>query len=80
MDTYSEIKAVIAKIISIDPETITKEAHIHFDLGADSLGLENIAMALSEKYGIELLGEDTVELDNVGALVELVESRIKVRR
>ena len=76
MDLYTEIKTIIAKLLAIDAETITKEAHLHFDLGADSLGLENLALAITEKYGIELLGEDLVELENVGELISLVESRL----
>lgn len=79
MDIYSEIKTIIAKLLAIDADTITKEAHLHFDLGADSLGLENLALAISEKYGIELLGEDLVELDNVGGLISLVESRLVLK-
>ena len=78
MDLYSEIKTIIAKLLAIEAETITKEAHLHFDLGADSLAMENLALAISEKYGIELLGEDLVELDNVGQLITLLESRINV--
>ena len=78
MDLFSEIKTIIAKLLAIDAETVTKEAHLHFDLGADSLAMENLALAISEKYGIELLGEDLVELDNVGGLISLVESRINV--
>ena len=77
MELFSEIKAIIAKLLAVDTEAITKEAHLHFDLGADSLGLVNLATAISEKYDIELTGEDLVELDDVGQLVSLVESRIK---
>jgi acyl carrier protein len=76
MELFSEIKAIIAKLLAIDPEIVTKEANLHFDLGADSLALVNLAIAISEKYGIELLDEDVVELENVGELVSLVESRI----
>jgi len=76
MELFSEIKAIIAKLLAVDAETITKEAHLNFDLGADSLALVNLANAISEKYGIELLDGDLVELDNVGQLISLVESRI----
>ncbi|MBM2824913.1 MAG: acpP [Dehalococcoidales bacterium] len=76
MELFSEIRPIIAKMLAIDAGTITKEAHLHFDLGADSLALENLSIAISEKYGIELLGEDIVELENVGQLISLVESRI----
>ena len=78
MDRYDEIKSIIAKILAITPETVTRDSHLHFDLGADSLGLENLALAISEKYGIELLGEELVELENVGELVLLVDAKINV--
>ncbi len=76
MELFSEIKAIIAKLLAVDAEAITKEAHLNFDLGADSLALVNLANAISEKYGIELTDEDLVELENVGQLISLVESRI----
>ncbi len=76
MELFSEIKAIIAKLLAVDTEAITKEAHLHFDLGADSLVLVNLANAISEKYSIELTDEDLVELENVGQLISLVESRI----
>ncbi len=79
MDLNSEIKAIIAKLLAIEADTITREAHLHFDLGADSLALENLALAISEKYGIELLGEDLVELENFGALVALIESKLVLK-
>ena len=58
MELFSEIKAIIAKLLSIDPETVIKEAHLHFDLGADSLAIVNLSIAISEKYKVELLAED----------------------
>ncbi len=76
MELFTEIRAIIAKLLAVDTEAITKEAHLHFDLGADSLGLVNLAIAISEKYGIELTGEDLVELEDVGQLISLVDSRI----
>ena len=76
MELFTEIRTLIAKLLAVDTEAITKEAHLNFDLGADSLGLVNLATAISEKYGIEMTGEDLVELEDVGQLISLVESRI----
>ena len=76
MELFSEIKTIIAKLLAIDAEAVTKEAHLHFDLGADSLALVNLSIAISEKYGIEVLAEEIVELENVGQLISVVESRI----
>ena len=75
-ELFSEIKVMAGKILGIDPETVIREAHLQFDLGADSLAILNLSIAISQKFDIELLGEDIVELENVGALVSLVESKI----
>ena len=76
MELFSEIKTMIGKKLGIDAEAVTKDAHLQFDLGADSLAILNLSVEISEKYGIELLVEDIVELENIGKLISLVESRI----
>ena len=77
MDLFSEIREMIVKLLAINNEEVTINAHIQVDLGADSLALMNLAMAINKKYGLELLLDDFVELENVGELISLVESRIK---
>jgi acyl carrier protein len=76
MDLFSEIKTMIAKILAVDVEAVTKVAHLQFDLGADSLAILNLSAEISEKYGIELLIEDIVGLENIDELTSLVESKI----
>ena len=76
MELFSEIKTMIEKILAVDAETVTKDAHLQFDLGADSLALLTLSIAISEKYGIELLADDIIETENIGELISLVESRI----
>ncbi len=76
MDVFPEIKTVIEKTLAVDADAVTKDAHLQFDLGADSLALLTLSVAISEKYDIELRGEDIAELENIGELISLVESRI----
>ena len=76
MELFSEIKTMVEKRLAVDAEAVTKDAHLQLDLGADSLALLNLSVAISEKYGIELLVEDVVELENIGELISLVESKI----
>ncbi len=76
MELFSEIQTMIEKMLAVDAETVTEDAHLQFDLGADSMTLLTLSIAISEKYGIELLGDDIVELDNIGELISLVESKI----
>jgi acyl carrier protein len=77
MELYSEIKGMIVKLLAIDDEDVTEDAHLQFDLGADSIALMNLAMAINKKYNLELVIDEIVELENVGELFSLVESKIK---
>jgi acyl carrier protein len=76
MELFSEIKEMIIKLLAIDEEEVTEDAHLQFDLGADSLALMNLAMSINKKYSLELLIDDMVELENVGELISLVEEKI----
>ena len=76
MDCYPWIRGVIAKELALEEQDVVPEAHLLDDLGADSLGLVTLAEAISAHYGIELLADDLVDMENVGELINLVESRI----
>jgi len=76
MDCYPWIRGIIAKELALEEQDVVPEAHLLDDLGADSLGLVTLAEAISAHYGIELLADDLVDMENVGELINLVESRI----
>jgi acyl carrier protein len=76
MELFSEIKEMVVKLLAIEEEEVTEDAHLQFDLGADSLALMNLSMSINKKYSLELLIDDMVELENVGELISLVESKI----
>ncbi|MEW6335126.1 MAG: phosphopantetheine-binding protein [Thermodesulfobacteriota bacterium] len=77
MTRYAEIKEIIAKMLALDEEAVTPEAHLQDDLGADSLALLNLAEALTKRYGAEITGDDLVDIASVGELVQWVESKTR---
>jgi acyl carrier protein len=79
MTLYDEIKKIIVTELALDKEVVIPEAHLQDDLGADSLGLLNLAEAIDARYGIELQGDELVDIANVGELVKLVESKIALK-
>ncbi len=79
MTLYDEIKKIIVTELALDNEVVIPEAHLQDDLGADSLGLLNLAEAIDARYGIELQSDDLVDIANVGELVKLVESKIALK-
>jgi acyl carrier protein len=76
MELYAEIKQIIVSELALDEEVVLSEAHLQDDLGADSLALLNLAEAIETRYGIEIQGDDLVDIANVGELVKFVELRI----
>ena len=62
---FEEVKAILAKQLRRDPETITLDSDIKKDLGADSLDILQLLMRVEDDYGIvipdqELAGFRTV--------------------
>ena len=53
-----KIKEMVADSLGVDAETITEETSFKEDLGADSLDLFELVMALEEEYDVEIPTED----------------------
>lgn len=79
MDLFNEIKEIIVKELALDEAAVVSEAHLQEDLGADSLALLNLTEIIGKRYGIEIMGDDLVEIENVGELINLVESKISTK-
>ena len=67
---FEELKEIIAESLSVDADKITVETSFKDDLGADSLDLFEMVMALEEKYEKEIPTEDLEQLTTVGAVLE----------
>ena len=68
-----EVKEIIAENLGVDADTITEESSFKDDLGADSLDLFELVMALEEKYEKEIPSEDLEQLVTVGDVIEYLE-------
>ena len=73
---FEKIRDVLAQQFEIDPETITPDTNLIDDLGADSLDVVEMMMALEEEFGITIEDEKIAELKTVGDVVDCVESMI----
>lgn len=72
----NKLKEIIANQFGIDTDEISEDTDIVADLGADSLDVVEMMMALEEEYGITIEDEKIAELKTVGDVVDLVESQI----
>ena len=60
-----QIKEIVAKSLGVDKDSLTAETSFKDDLGADSLDLFELVMALEEETGVEIPSE---ELENIKTL------------
>jgi acyl carrier protein len=79
MELFNELKEIIATELAIDESTVVPGAHLQDDLGADSLGILNIAEAIADKYKITIVADDLVDVTNVGELVEMIKVKIAAK-
>ncbi|MGL2453834.1 acyl carrier protein [Helicobacter pylori] len=73
MALFEDIQAVIAEQLNVDAAQVTQEAEFVKDLGADSLDVVELIMALEEKFGIEIPDEQAEKIVNVGDVVKYIE-------
>lgn len=72
-----QIKAMFAEQLGISADTITADSAIIEDLGADSLDIMEMLMAMEETFCISVPDEDVPALRTVGAVAEYIESKTK---
>ncbi len=70
-----KMKELIAEQLNADADTITLETSFKEDLGADSLDLFELIMALEEEYSVEIPQEDLESLITVGDVVEYLKGK-----
>ena len=74
---FERLRALIAKQFSVSEESITMETSFADDLGADSLDVVEMTMALEEEFDIpETDDEELVKLVTVGDVFRYISSKV----
>lgn len=71
-EIFEEIKCIIIEQLGIEEEKVTMEASFIDDLGADSLDIVELVMALEEKYNTEIADEVAEKMVTVKDVVEYI--------
>ncbi|MDR3314952.1 MAG: acyl carrier protein [Coriobacteriales bacterium] len=72
-ETIGIVGRILVEQLNIDEATVTAEASIADDLGADSLDAVELIMSLEDEFGIEIEPGKAEELKTVGDIVALVD-------
>ncbi|EAK6597069.1 acyl carrier protein [Campylobacter jejuni] len=72
MATFDDVKAVVVEQLSIDADAVKMESKIIEDLGADSLDVVELIMALEEKFEVEIPDSDAEKLIKIEDVVNYI--------
>ncbi|MSR93573.1 acyl carrier protein [Clostridiaceae bacterium 68-1-5] len=70
---FEQVRKLVAENLGVEEGSITLGSSFKKDLGADSLDLFEMVMALEEEYGIEIPTEDLEQMDTVGDVMAYIE-------
>ena len=74
---FEKLCALIAEQFGVEPESVTADTAFVDDLGADSVDLVDLSMALEEEFGMEEMEADEIEsIVTVGDLYKYMQDHL----
>ncbi len=74
MDIFEKVKDLIAEQLDVDDkESISQDSSITDDLGADSLDVVDLVMAIEDEFSVEIPEDQVENIKTVGDIVKYIE-------
>ena len=73
MALFDDVKDVVVEQLNVSPDEVKEDSKFVEDLGADSLDVVELVMALEEKFDIEIPDEDAEKIANVSDAIKFIE-------
>jgi acyl carrier protein len=77
MTLDSKIKNIVVEQLGVEADKVKAEASFIDDLGADSLDIVELVMAMEEEFDMEIPDEAAEKLRTVGDVVKYLQSKGK---
>lgn len=79
-DIFEKVKSIVVEQLSIEnPDLVTPGANFANDLGADSLDVVELVMALEEEFEIEIPDEAAEGIATVQAAVDYIKDQVATK-
>ena len=73
MAIFDKIKSIIVEQLGVEEDDVKMDASFVDDLGADSLDIVELIMALEEEFDLEIPDEDAEKIRTVGDAVKYIQ-------
>ena len=74
MAVFEDVRDVVVEQLSVSPDQVKLDSKIIEDLGADSLDVVELVMALEEKFGIEIPDSESEKLVSIKDPADYIEN------
>lgn len=71
---FEKIVGMLAEQLGADENDMSMDTNIAKDLGADSLDVVELLMAIDDEFGIEIPDEEIENIKTIGDLVEYIQN------
>ena len=75
-EVFEKVKGIIVEQLGVADTAVTMEASFIDDLGADSLDIVELVMALEEEFDIEIQDADAEKVVTVGDVVDYIKENV----
>lgn len=75
-EVFEKVKGIIVEQLGVAEASVTMDASFIDDLGADSLDIVELVMALEEEFDIEIPDADAEKVATVGDVVEYIKENV----
>ncbi len=75
-EAFAKFTENAVEVLAVEPTQVTPEASFSEDLGADSLDLVELVMALEETFNIEVGEDELKDINTVGQAFELIYAKL----
>ncbi len=72
----SRVQEIVARVLGIAPDRVADKADFVADLGASSLDLVELIMAIEDAFGIEISDSAAERIHTVGELLAFIRSQV----
>ncbi|MCL5773252.1 MAG: acyl carrier protein [Firmicutes bacterium] len=76
MSVLDRVKKIVVEQLGVDEEQVTSNASFTDDLGADSLDIVELVMALEQEFNLEIPDEDAEKISNIQDAVQYIQEHI----
>ena len=75
-EIFEKVKSIIVEQLGVTDTAVTMEASFIDDLGADSLDIVELIMALEEEFDTEIPDADAEKIVTVGDVVDYIKDQV----